>query len=280
MSEISQATAASSAARVAGGAGPTRTMLGRVSLLRTAAVLVRLSWARTVTPVLVLAIIALLLLPMLFALVFASRGALSGDPVSFLVQRYDTLVCALATPIIALMLGTSAFSAEAEDGTLLYLVTTTTPRWWITTVRVLFAAVGTALLSAVTVWATGVIATGSDDPMSVTRAFTIAAAFGGAAYASLFTLLSLLTRRSLVSGLVYVLFWEGILSTTFPAIHYLSVRRWMLAVAASLTDANEIALKSGPSLTASLIGGALVFVLAIVLGARSLRRPRLTRVGT
>ena len=38
---------------------------------------------------------------LVFALVFASRGSLSGDPAVFLVQRYDTLVCALATPLIA-----------------------------------------------------------------------------------------------------------------------------------------------------------------------------------
>ena len=145
-------------------------VLGRVSLWRSALVLLRMSWARTMTPVLMLAMLALVFLPMLFALVFASRGALSGDPVPFLMQRYDQLVCALATPVIALLLGTSAFSAEADDGTLLYLVSTTTPRWWITFVRVAFASVGTALLSAFAVWGTGKIATGMTDPQGVTRA--------------------------------------------------------------------------------------------------------------
>ena len=113
--------------------------VGPVSLWRTGRVLLRMSWARTITPVLLVAMALLIMLPMLFALIFASRGALSGDPVPFLMQRYDQLVCALATPVIALLLGTSAFSAEADDGTLLYLVTTTTPRWWITFVRVAFA---------------------------------------------------------------------------------------------------------------------------------------------
>lgn len=254
--------------------------LGPVSLFRTAMVLMRLSWARTVSPVLMISMAALVFLPMLFALVFASRGALSGDPVAFLVQRYDTLVCALATPIIALLLGTSAFSAEAEDGTLLYLVTTTTPRWWITLVRVLFAAIGTALLSAAAVWGAGTIATGFHDPQGVTRAFTVASAFGGAAYAALFTALALLTRRALVSGLVYVLFWEGILSSTFPAIHYLSVRQWMLAVAGALTEANDKTIASGPSLKASLVGAAILVVWAVFAGARSLRRPRISRIGT
>ena len=258
----------------------TPVQLGPVSLLRSARVLMRLSWARTFSPVMLIAMLGLVLLPMLFSLVFASRGALSGDPVTFLVRRYDQLVCALATPIIALLLGTSAFSAEAEDGTLLYLVTTTTPRWWIVFVRVLFAVIGTALLSAVAVWGAGTIATGLHDPQGVTLAFTIASAFGGAAYAALFTVLALITRRALVSGLVYVLFWEGILSSTFPAIHYLSVRQWMLAVAAALSDAKDEALVGLPSVKASLIGATILVVWAVVAGARSLRQPRISRIGT
>ena len=261
-------------------ANPSPVQLGPVSWLRSARVLVRLSWARTMSPVLLLAMLSLVFLPMLFSVIFASRGALSGDPTTFLVRRYDQLVCALATPIIALLLGTSAFNSEAEDGTLLYLVTTTTPRWWITLVRVLFAAVGTALLSAAAVWGTGTIATGFHDPQGVTFAFTVATAFGGAAYAALFTALSLLTRRALVTGLVYVLFWEGILSTTFPAIHYLSVRQWMLAVAGALTSADENTITGGPSLTASLIGATVLFVWAVFAGARSLRQPRISRIGT
>lgn len=255
-------------------------VLGRVSLWHTGRVLLRMSWARTITPVLLIAMLGLIALPMLFALVFASRGALSGDPVPFLMQRYDQLVCALATPVIALLLGTSAFSAESDDGTLLYLVTTTTPRWWITLVRVAFASVGTAVMSALAVWATGKIATGANDPQDVTRAFTLATAFGGATYAALFTTLSLATRRSLVAGLMYVLIWEGILSTTFPAIHYLSVRQWMLVVAHHFIDSADKVAMPGPSFTASLIGAGVVFVMAILVGAQRLQRPRLSRVGT
>ena len=257
-----------------------RVVLGRVSWWRSARALIQLSVVRTLTPVLLITMIGLILLPMVFALVFASRGLLSGDPVPFLVERYDQLVSAFATPIIALLLATSAFSAEADDGTLLYVVTTTTPRWWIVFVRVCFAMIGTALASAIAVFGTGWIATGSHDPEHVTRAFGIAAAFGGAAYASLFTLLALMTRRALVSGLLYVVFWEGVLSSTFPALHYVSVRQWMLAVANVLTDATEKRLTDGPSLTASLIGASLVAVLAVVAGARQLIEPRISRVGT
>ena len=253
-------------------------------LASSARALLHLWWARTMTPMVVVAIAALVMLPMVFGALYSSlysvRAGPDADPAMFLVARFDQLVLPLATPIIALLLGTSAFSAEAEDGTLLYLVTTTTRRWWICATRVLFASIITALLSAIAVVGTGLLVNGTEDPMRVTRAFAIAAAFGGATYAALFTALSLLVRRALVTGLAYVIFWEGVLSTTFPAIHYLSVRQWMIAIAGSITDASTPRLDSGPSVTAAMIGGALVFLLAAVLGARALDRPRLSRMGT
>lgn len=260
------------------GANDSPPAFGPVAPLATARVLMRLAWARTGSPVLIAGIAALMLVPMLFALVFASRGILSGDPVEFLANRYDQLVGGLATPLIALLLGTSAFSAETDDGTLLYLVTTTTPRWWIVAVRVLFASLLTGALSALAVWGTGGIAAGTSDPEGITTAYTVAVFYGGVAYAALFTALALLTRRSLVSGLVYVLFWEGALSTTFPALHFLSVRAWMQAVAQALTEAGGE--PAGPSAWYALIAGVLLVAGTIYIGGRRLHQPRISRIGT
>lgn len=245
----------------------------------SARAVVRLTWARTVTPMLLVGMAVLVLLPMVFAAVFASRGPLSGDPVQFLVDRYDQLVLSIAVPILSLLLGTSAFAAESNDGTLIYLVTTTTPRWWIVLVRMMFSAVLAAALSSFAVWGSGRIATGPSDPMNVTLAFGAAAALGAATYAVGFTAIALITKRALVGGLAYVLFWEGILSSTFPALHFLSVRQWMLAVAASLTDATSKRLASGPSVTAALIGSGVVMVVALTIATRRMARPRLSRIG-
>ncbi len=242
--------------------------------------LVRLSVARTFTPMLSAAMAALLILPMVFALAWRANIPSDADVAQLLATRLDQLILALATPVTALLLGTSALSAEAEDGTLLYIVTTTTPRWWIAAARVLFAATLAALLSALSVAATGFITSPSEDPAHVIRAFVVAAAFGGATYAALFTALALLVRRSLIVGLVYVLFWEGILSQTFPALHYLSVRQWSLAIAKRLTDAFDASAMAGPSVRAALIGSAVMLVLAVVLGGRQLNTPRITRIGT
>ncbi|HYW32331.1 MAG TPA: hypothetical protein VE869_12540 [Gemmatimonas sp.] len=260
----------------------TRTVaLSRKARLATSLLaLVRLSVARTFTPMLAAAMAALLLLPMLFAFAWRANIPSDADIAQLLATRLDQLILALATPVTALLLGTSALSAEAEDGTLLYIVTTTTPRWWIAASRVLFAATLAALLSAGSVAATGFITSPSEDPANVIRAFVVAAAFGGATYAALFTALALLVRRSLIVGLVYVLFWEGILSQTFPAIHYLSVRQWSLAIAKRLTDAFDASAAPGPSVRVAIIGATAAFVLAVVLGGRKLHTPRITRIGT
>jgi ABC-2 type transport system permease protein len=250
---------------------------GPVSFLATARVLVQLAWARTGSLPLVVGIVLLLLLPMVLAIVFASRGALAGDPVEFLLARYDGLVAGLATPLIALLLGTSAFSAETDDGTLLYLVTTTTPRWWIVAVRMLFASLLTGALSSLAVWGTSALVVGTSNPEGIVTAYTIAVFFGGVSYAALFTMLALLTRRALVAGLIYVLFWEIALSTTFQAVKFLSVREWMVSVAEVFTDAGADGV--GPSATYALVGSALVVLLTVYVGGRWLHQPRITRIG-
>lgn len=252
----------------------------RPAFAASAWAIVQLTVPRTFTVPVLAAMLLLVLMPMGFGAAFASGGFLAGDPTAFLVQRFDQLVSALATPLLALLLGTSAFSAEADDGTLVYLLTTPTPRWWIVTVRMVCAAVGTALLSLVTVYGTGYLVTGGYDPLHVTQAFGVAAAFGGATYAALFTWLALRTRRALVAGLGYIVVWEGILSSTFPALNYLSVRHWMRTVASAITLAQDQRLTDGPSLPAVLIGAALVVGGTVWFGSRALAHPRVARTAS
>ncbi len=247
-------------------------------LVTSARALLRVTWARTMTPMIMISVVALVVLPMVFAAMFAAGGGDEVEAASFLIRRYDGLVGSFATPVIALLLGTSAYSAELEDGTLLYLVTTATPRWWIGAVRIAFAAVGTAALSMISVVGTGLIATGLHDPLQVTLAFAMSVVFGGITYAALFTVLALVTRRALVVGFAYVIFWEGILSQTFPGLHYLSVHQWMRAVASSITDAGDARLSDGVPLTVSIVGALLVLLAAVVVSARRLNEPRLARV--
>lgn len=257
-----------------------RPVLNRPSWWRSARAVAHLTTVRVMSPTMLFAFAGLMVLPMLFGMAFVARGPLAGDPMPFLVQRFDQLVLGLSMPLMALLLSARAFSAEADDGTLLYLITTTTPRWWIVLVRIVLAAVGTGVAAAIAIAATGGIVTGWRDPQTLTGAFVVAAVVGALAYASLFTLLSLYTRRALVSGLVYIVVWEGVLTGTFPGLNYASVHRWMLAVASAYTTAEDARLASGPSLWWSLGATGVVFVVAVVAGGRRLAQPRMGRIGT
>lgn len=244
----------------------------------SARVLMRLSWARTGSRMLVIGLAVLVALPMLFALGYASRDSGSDDAAAFLIGRYDDLVCSLSAPLVALLLGTSAFSAESEDGTLLYLVTTTIPRWYIVAVRVVFAGVLTGLLAAVSVVGTGVLVAGFSDPKGVITAYSLAVMLGGFAYGALFTAIALFTRRALVTGLLYVLFWEGFLNDALPALQYLSVRRWMQSVASAFTSGG--AEVRGPSMSYALVASVLLVLVTVYAGGRKLHTPRIGRLTT
>ncbi|HEY0929887.1 MAG TPA: hypothetical protein VGE27_08195 [Gemmatimonas sp.] len=258
--------------------GPSRSRASSApSWIATARVLARLAWARTMSPGVIAAVLMVLSLPVVLALGMGGGMAME-DATQFLLQRYGALVSGFATPVLALLLGTSAFTAESEDGTVLYLVTTTTPRWWIVASRMLFAAILTALLSSLTVVATGVIVLGAADSGGVVPAFAAGVSVGAAVYAALFTLLSLWTRRALMMGLLYVIVWEGVLSSTFQALRYLSVRQWIVTVAASLTDTTASS-DGGVPLSFVLPAALFVLVASVIAGARLLDRPRIARTG-
>ena len=57
---------------------------------------------------------------------------------------------------------------------------------------------------------------------------------GAFAYSALFLALSLLTRRPVLLGLLYVLIWEGVLGNLLTGTRMLSVQQYVLAVAAKV----------------------------------------------
>ena len=62
---------------------------GRPSFLRTAAVILRMTWARTTSLALIAGIVGLILLPMLFAILFASRGPMSPSQAALKVRERE-----------------------------------------------------------------------------------------------------------------------------------------------------------------------------------------------
>ncbi len=249
----------------------------RSGIIASFRVLIRLAWTRTLSPPVMGALAILVVLPTILTLLL-DPGAGAADRTEYLLRRYGSMVAGLTTPLIALV-GGSAMNAEREEGTLVYLVTTTVSRRWIVVSRLVFASMLTIILSAISVLTMGGVVFGADDPDGIVGAVVVATSFGAVVYAALFTLLSLLTRRALVVGLMYLIVWEALFPTLLSATGYLSVRSWMLAIVASMIGSADLADLGGPSAGFAVGAGMMVLVVVIGMGGRLLDRSSLSRSG-
>ncbi|HEX7590616.1 MAG TPA: ABC transporter permease subunit, partial [Candidatus Limnocylindrales bacterium] len=158
-------------------------------------------------------LVLLAAVPILLAVVF--RAADSSDVSGFATGVLDAVAVTLLLPIVAVLFGTAAFGAEVEDGTILYLLAKPISRWAIVAAKFIGAFGVTALLTIVSILISGaiVLGAGGEQGAEATRAFMAAMLVGSVCYVSVFLTLSLFTRRALLIGLVYVLVWEGALSS-------------------------------------------------------------------
>ena len=108
--------------------------------------------------------------------------------------------------MIALIVGTGVLGSEIDDGTVVHILTKPLPRREIILTKLAVAA-------AVTIRSPGPAVRGGliAGSAALALALVVAAALGALAYSALFLALSLLTRRPVLLGLVYVLIWEGLL---------------------------------------------------------------------
>ncbi|MER5453445.1 ABC transporter permease [Micromonospora sp. NPDC002389] len=174
----------------------------------------------------------LLLLPLpvlLVALAVLSRG-LGVAPTDWGPPVLVGLGLAVVLPVIALIVGTGVLGAEIDDGTVVHVLTTPLPRWQIVLPKLAVAAGATAVTVAVPLFAAGLLA----DSARLGLALAVAAAIGALAYSALFVASSLLTRRPVLLGLVYVLIWEGLLSNVVTGTRVLSIQHYVIAIADKL----------------------------------------------
>ncbi len=240
------------------------------------AALLQLTAARTLRPV-PLALAALLAaLPLLFALMFRSTGGDESALASFLLARYEGLVVTLLLPLTALLTAAGAVSAEREDGTVLYLLTTTTSRTLLAVVRWVFATVVTSCVVTVSVVGTGLIAGGGREPTGVMLAFVVGSMVGASVYSALFLAMAVWLRRALLMGLLYVLLWEGVVSNILPVVRYLSARQVLLGVTHGLVHEAE---RGAETFASAPPGGvSLAWAVGVTLAALGVTIVRLRRL--
>ena len=186
----------------------------------------------------ILLLVALAALPVVIATVFRLSQT-DAEPDRWTAEvLYLGLIITGVLPLTALLLGTAVIGDEIEDGTVAYLLTKPLRRWQILVAKVTAAWLVIAALTVAAIVASGLIAL-EGQSSAIVAGFAVAAAAGALAYAVLFVLLSVVTTRALISGLIYVFLWEGAITSIFDGTRYLSVRHYTLGLAEWIAGTSE-----------------------------------------
>ncbi|MBY8874354.1 ABC transporter permease subunit [Micromonospora sp. PLK6-60] len=172
---------------------------------------------------------------------------------------------AVVLPVVALVVGTGVLGAEIEDGTVVHILTKPLPRWQIVLPKLAVATAVSAATVAVPLFVAGLLA----DSVRLGLALAAASALGALAYSALFLALSLLTRRPVLLGLVYVLIWEGLLGRFADGTRVLSIQQWVIALADRMAPTDLLGTTVSVPVAAILTG--LVAVGFTVLAIDRLR---------
>ncbi len=202
----------------------------------------------------------LALLPVLIALVYRLGSQDTEQQEWAATVLLDGLVVTTLLPLAALVYGTAVLGVEIEDGTAVYLLSKPISRSRIIVAKLMASwAVTTA-----TVLSSGLVAGALalyDKPKGdILLGFGVGIVLGGLVYSALFVMLSVVTSRALIAGLIYVFIWEGLVNGLFAGTRLLSVRHYTLGVADWFVDLPASAFDAP-------LGPATALVLMVVFGA-------------
>jgi ABC-2 type transport system permease protein len=193
----------------------------------------------------------------------------AGDETEWTTQLLATFGITTLLPLVALIIGTSAFGAEIDDGTIVHLLAKPVPRWTIVLTKLLIAWALTAVLATVPIGLAGLVAGGEDGP-TLALAFGAAAGLGSLVYCALFLAAGLVTSRAFILGLIYVLVWEGFLASLFAGTQTFSVRQYAFAVADAIAGVADT-LGTTLALSTALVVAGLIVVAAVTIAIGRVR---------
>ncbi len=218
-----------------------------------------------------LLIVLLASLPVILAAIISTMGEGESDVgQDFINMLVDGMMVGAILPIVTMALATAAFGNERDDRTLSYLVLKPVRRSLIVLPKLLATiAVGGPLLIASGVIVTLLGVGGGQAALAV----GVALFAGTVTYATIFTWAGLISARALGFALVYVILWEGVVSSFLDGVRYLSVRGYTLAIVYGVDNETFEALGQRViEFPAALVGAAAVTALFFWLTVRRLRR--------
>lgn len=234
----------------------------------------RAAFAKTLRGQRALALIALCLLPLGMALIFAQKGAELDEYIRTLIM----FVLQVSVPFGALLLGTAVLGDEIDGRTITYLFTRPLPRSLVFAGRVLGFALAYGLMLAGTVAGVAWIHAASVPLTAVQVAASAGIAVAGmGTYLAFFATLRAIFKKSLYIGFAIAFIVEGFISK-LPGVGGLariSVWHHMAVLTARLLE-NEPNYKM-PEATrvdfsetaqGSLTVMGVIFVVSLVLGMR------------
>lgn len=127
----------------------------------------------------------------------------------------------LVLPLVALLVTTGVLGPEIDDGSIVYLLSKPISRYVVALSKLLVAVLVTVVLGAGSLLVAGFILEPSEPGQAL--AVGLGAAVAGTAYCAAFVMLSAINRHGMVTGLIYVLVFEGLLASWLSGLRYLSV---------------------------------------------------------
>ncbi|MEU4215583.1 ABC transporter permease [Actinoplanes sp. NPDC026623] len=167
---------------------------------------------------------------------------------------------AVVLPVVTLIVGTGVLGSEVDDGTIVHILTKPLPRRDIILAKLGVAIGVSAVTAAVPLFVAGVLA----DSVRLGLGLAAAAAVGACAYSAFFLLLSLLTRRPVLLGLLYILVWEGLLGTFVSGTRVLSIEQYVITIADRIAPTTLLDSKVSGTLSVVM---AVIFVLGCTAAA-------------
>ena len=205
-------------------------------------------------------VLLLLPLPLLLVGLALLCRAYDVNPADWGTPVLVGLGLAVVLPVITLIVGTGVLGSEVDDGTIVHILTKPLPRRDIILAKLGVAIGVSAVTSAVPLFVAGALA----DSVRLGLGLAVAAAVGACAYSAFFLLLSLLTRRPVLLGLLYILVWEGLLGRFVSGTRVLSIEQYVITIADKIAPTGILEARVSPTVSIVM---TVIFVLGCTLAS-------------
>ncbi len=226
--------------------------------------LIRLTLQQALLPRKLL-VLALLALPVVTGLLLRLTWDPEEAPITGVAGIIAQIVLGGVVPMLSLLAAHGDLGSDISDGTIVTLLTTPVSRLRIVLVKMFTLGLTIGVLLGLSTLAAGVIVVGGLDPTGLVVALAVAATVGGFLYTQLFLGLTLLTRRDLMIGLLYIMIWEGAMADLFSGLSTFSIRQYLnsVTVALSTVDAEVFSAKLPIGTALWMASGVALTILAL-----------------